>query len=355
MPGVMDRIYSGLLGPTTNYGGILDPQAEAQARQQAQMAMAAQLLQAGGPSSMPIGLGQAVGGAMQAGQGAQQQSLNRALEANLMQSQMARNTRSQLPNSAQEFEFFKGLSPEDQAVFNGMRAKSGPAAIQEFEYFKNLSPEEQQTFTKLQRQPTVPKVVMIGNVPHLVDPVTGEKRPLSSIENEAAGAGAVKQAEGYGGAFGKAAGELAGSIQKKGSDAKVAQATLDGADALIDIATGSTVGNVRDKFAAAFGYATEPSQALAELKVLQANLMLSQPRMEGPQSDRDVQLYREAAGQLGEPNVPADIKKAALRQIINLQNKYSDRAAEAVPVNPAAPTTKPTQKRRFNPATGKIE
>lgn len=343
MPGVMDRIYSGLLGPTTNYGGILDPRAEEMAKRQAQMAFASQLMQAGGYSKTPVTMGQALGTAMAGGQQAQTDSLNQALQANLMQSQIARNSKVNQPTSVEEYEYVKNLPPEEQAVFNQMKAKSGPAAIQEFMFFKSLPPDEQAQYIKLQRQPTVPKVVMIGNVPHLVDPVTGEKRPLSSLEQEAAGAGAVKQAEGYGAAFGKAAGEVAGNIQKKGSDAKMAQSTLEGADALIDIATGSAAGNVRDKFAAAFGYATEPAQALAELKVLQANLMLNQPRMEGPQSDRDVQLYREAAGQLGEPGVPAEIKKAALRQIINLQNKYSDRAAGAGTVNPAAPTgAKPT-------------
>jgi hypothetical protein len=354
MPGIMDRIYAGLLGPTTNYGGILNPAAEKQAQQQARSAMYAQLLQAGGPSTQRIGLGQALGGAAMAGQNAQQESLKQALQAQLMQSQITRNEKTNLPTSAEEFEYFQKLSPEQQAQYNAMRAKSGPAAIQEFEYFQKLPPDQQAQYTKLQRQPTVPKVVMIGNVPHLVDPVTGERRPLSTLENEAAGAGAVEQAKGYGSSFGKAAGELAGNIQKKGSDAKVAQATLEGADALIDVATGSTAGAVRDKFAAAFGYATEPAEALAELKVLQANLMLSQPRMEGPQSDRDVQLYREAAGQLGEPGVPAALKKAALRQIIALQNKYTERADAASPMNPAA-TTKPGVKKRYNPATGKIE
>jgi hypothetical protein len=88
MPNFMDRINAGLLGPTTNYGGILDPQAEAQARQQAQMAMAAQLLNAGGYSPQRTSIGQALGGAMQAGQSAQQQGLQQALEAQLMKTRM---------------------------------------------------------------------------------------------------------------------------------------------------------------------------------------------------------------------------------------------------------------------------
>jgi hypothetical protein len=46
--------------------------------------------------------------------------------------------------------------------------------------------------------------------------------------------------------------------------------------------------------------------------------------MEGPQSDRDVQLYREAAGQLGDPSVPRETKKAAIQTIRRLQQVYKN-------------------------------
>jgi uncharacterized protein (UPF0147 family) len=55
--------------------------------------------------------------------------------------------------------------------------------------------------------------------------------------------------------------------------------------------------------------------------------MTNMPRMEGPQSDRDVDLYRQAAGQIGDPTVPRDIKKAAVKTIRELQKKYADRAS----------------------------
>lgn len=338
-PGVFDRIMTGILGQPNNYGGLLDPAAQRQAGSDGRTALFASLLQASGPSSQRIGLGQALGGAMLAGRQAQQDSLSSALQANLLQSQITRNNRGDLPTSAEEYEYFKKLPPEEQKIYQEMRAKSGPAAIQEFQYFKSLPPEDQATYIKLQRQPTVPKVVMIGNVPHLVDPVTGTRTPLSSLEQEATGAATVKGAEAQAQAFGRVAGEIAANIQKKGSDAKGAQSTLEGADALIDIATGSAAGNARDKFIGLFGYSTNAGDALAELKVLQANLMLQQPRMEGPQSDRDVQLYREAAASLGDPNVPASQKKAALRRIVELQNKYIERAATAAPAPSAAPAS----------------
>jgi len=54
--------------------------------------------------------------------------------------------------------------------------------------------------------------------------------------------------------------------------------------------------------------------------------MTNMPRMEGPQSDADVKLYRDAAGQIGDPTVPASIKKAAVGTIRQLQEKYKERA-----------------------------
>jgi hypothetical protein len=102
---------------------------------------------------------------------------------------------------------------------------------------------------------------------------------------------------------------------------------LDIADPLIEAATGSVAGAGRDKLAAAFGVAPQGAQAIAQLKVLQAGLMTNMPRMEGPQSDRDVQLYREAAGQIGDPAVPRDIKKAAVNTIRAIQERYKERAA----------------------------
>lgn len=122
---------------------------------------------------------------------------------------------------------------------------------------------------------------------------------------------------------------------KRASGSKSALATLDEADKLIDSATGSYVGTGADAVAQTFGKATEGAKAIAKLKVLQANLMMNQPRMEGPQSDRDVQLYREAAGQLGDPAVPRDIKKAALAAIRQIHERY----AGVGPAAPGAPAT----------------
>ena len=47
------------------------------------------------------------------------------------------------------------------------------------------------------------------------------------------------------------------------------------------------------------------------------------PRLEGPKSDRDAQLYREAAGKIGDPTVPKETKQAALKQIQEIYGRNS--------------------------------
>ena len=43
--------------------------------------------------------------------------------------------------------------------------------------------------------------------------------------------------------------------------------------------------------------------------------------MSGPQSDKDVLLYKQMAGQIGDPTIPAATKKAALSTIREIQNR----------------------------------
>lgn len=107
---------------------------------------------------------------------------------------------------------------------------------------------------------------------------------------------------------------------------------LDKAEKLLDSATGSYLGAGYDVAAQAFGRSTKGAQATAQLKALEGSLMLAQPRMEGPQSNADVLLYRQMAGQIGDSTVPAETRRAAIRTIRELQEKYaSSSPAGSVP------------------------
>jgi len=64
------------------------------------------------------------------------------------------------------------------------------------------------------------------------------------------------------------------------------------------------------------------------------------PKMSGPQSDKDVILYRQMAGTIGDPTIPRETKKAALNTIREIQNRYAGVAPEGswdAGQNPATP------------------
>lgn len=203
-----------------------------------------------------------------------------------------------------------------------LASQNAPASVLEYQFLQSLSPEQRDVFLNLKRQPSMPQVIDYQGGKAFADRVTKTITPISSAQEEATGRATVAGAE----ATAKASAEREAGIQKKGSDAVNVLGMLDMADPLIDAATGSLAGAGMDALAGFLGFAPDGAQAVAQLKVLQAALMTNMPRMEGPQSDRDVQLYREAAGQIGDPRVPAKIKKAAVQTIRQLQKRYQQRA-----------------------------
>ncbi|MEJ5127627.1 hypothetical protein WH367_16420 [Comamonas sp. MYb21] len=104
---------------------------------------------------------------------------------------------------------------------------------------------------------------------------------------------------------------------------------LDQARPLMDTATGSYAGAAADQVARAFGVSTEGAQSAAQLKALQGALVSKMPKMSGPQSDKDVLLYREMAGQIGDPTIPVDQRKAAMKTVEDLNMKYLPVANDA--------------------------
>jgi hypothetical protein len=147
-------------------------------------------------------------------------------------------------------------------------------------------------------------------------------------------AGNIKPVEGY---TPKTTG-AGGSQLTRERDAKDALATITLAETLIDKATGSGLGNAVDAAAGFFGASTSGAKASAQLKALEGDLVSKMPKMSGPQSDKDVLLYRQMAGQIGDPNVPTATKKAALTTIREIQNRYAGLPAGT----PAAPVAVPS-------------
>jgi hypothetical protein len=112
--------------------------------------------------------------------------------------------------------------------------------------------------------------------------------------------------------------------QKKSGDAKDVLEILNEVDVLLPQSTGSWVGTGVDFLAGnALGSPTKGAQATAQLKALQGLLVSKMPRMSGPQSDKDVLLYREMAGQVGDPTIPVAVRQAAVETIRKINEKYA--------------------------------
>jgi hypothetical protein len=90
---------------------------------------------------------------------------------------------------------------------------------------------------------------------------------------------------------------------------------------LIDQSTGSGAGRLIDAGAGFFGKATEGDIAIGRLQPIADIVLKTVPRFEGPQSDKDTASYKEAAGNLANPNLPREKRKAAASEIIRLMQK----------------------------------
>lgn len=115
----------------------------------------------------------------------------------------------------------------------------------------------------------------------------------------------------------------------KVTDAKDVLALLDQASPLIDKATNSYAGVALDEAARTVGMSPKGAQAAAQLRALEGALISKMPKMSGPQSDKDVLLYKQMAGQIGDPSIPAAQKKAAMSTIREINERHAGSAGGA--------------------------
>lgn len=123
--------------------------------------------------------------------------------------------------------------------------------------------------------------------------------------------------------------DRSGSIIKAISDEKEVGRILDLAEPLLERATASLAGAAIDQAGRVIGISTEGSRAASQLKTLEGALIMKMPRMEGPQSNMDQQLYRQMAAQIGDPTIPADQRKAAMDTLRELNRRYSGQIENA--------------------------
>lgn len=137
---------------------------------------------------------------------------------------------------------------------------------------------------------------------------------------------------------------LKATVEEERQRTQKVSVTLDEVDKLLDDATGSGIGRLVDGGARIFGVATPGDIATAKLGTLGGQLVALMPKMSGPQSDKDVEMYKQMAGKLDDPTIPVEIRKAALGTIRELNNKYSqmnEARGQGVPYANASNGAKP--------------
>jgi hypothetical protein len=88
--------------------------------------------------------------------------------------------------------------------------------------------------------------------------------------------------------------------------------------------TGSGAGALADSALNFVGQPTKGGNVAQSLEAVAGWMVANVPRMEGPQSNADVLNYQTMAGRVGDRTLPAETRKAALREVIALQNKYAE-------------------------------
>lgn len=131
-------------------------------------------------------------------------------------------------------------------------------------------------------------------------------------------------------------GQIAGAKEQATTDVKTGAETVKAekvSDKLLSVAkeaksllgknvTESGIGAAADVAARFFGTTTEAGQNAAKLETLSGWMVANVPRMEGPQSNIDLENYRSMAGKVGDRTIPAKERIAALDALVKLQEKY---------------------------------
>lgn len=115
--------------------------------------------------------------------------------------------------------------------------------------------------------------------------------------------------------------------------------------------TASGFGAAMDAAGRFVGASRDASQIASQLETLSGWMVANVPRMEGPQSNFDVENYKTMAAKVGDRTVPVSERMAALKTLETLQKRYAD-------INAGVPESAPAARKatkRFNPATGRIE
>lgn len=191
-----------------------------------------------------------------------------------------------------------------------------PMNVREYEYFLSLPPEEQTRYLTVKRaqqfQDTGPAIV----APNMANPAGAPSLVLEkglAPKDEPA----VKAAQ-------AAATMTAEASAKRQSTVSGINDILDEAERILvhEKPTASGIGAAADAVAGVAGYAPGGAAEADQLDAIAGALVSKMPRMEGPQSNFDVQNYKDMAGNVGNRALPVARRLAALRSVRKLWAKY---------------------------------
>lgn len=377
------------LSDIAGFKGLLSDEDLFNINQNAGLERGLALLAASGPSTNPNNIGQVLLSGLRAGQGAEQTGLQNALAQSQLQQQMAQQAQrkqilSGLGDASQQALADGGgptMANAEKLGGNMLdRLKQGYAAalsVGDLELAKTLADQikSQQFKTQSVQELMIdgkPKKfalgedgsmkelgvapedliqVDVGGQKLLVGKTTGKQlaqynvtmtpaeKDASAVRWQTLNQGNFEYVQpnkegGPAGVFNKKTGQF----QAMGTAApKDVQTVQTAASAIVEAAnaipksTGSGVGALRDIGAGFLGVGTEGAKNIAKLSVIGAKLVQNVPRFEGPQSNADVENYKQAAGDVANPKKPPEVRLAALQEVAKLIAKDAQVKGIALP------------------------
>jgi len=182
-----------------------------------------------------------------------------------------------------------------------------------------------------------------------VEPVLGaDGKPIVRAADDPALQGRLSAAQAAGRATGQATAERSFNMEGIGGIIQQAEDILrgvrrqGGVEVPAETPTQSGVGTLVDIAGGFVGMSPAGAAEAQQLKAIGGALTAKMPRMQGPQSDRDVILYREMAAMVGDSTVPIARRLAALETVKQLWAKYETQNPDAFtgaqqPAQPGAP------------------
>lgn len=159
---------------------------------------------------------------------------------------------------------------------------------------------------------------------------------------------ANKKAEGRGKKSGEIEADMSGELKKKGVQANNVVDLIKEARSVLPKSSSGMVQAFGTGVKKGFGVSTDASKADAKLKVIGAALTSNVPRFEGPQGVLDVELYKQAAADVANTDLPSADRLSALDAMETLQKKYTSS-------NATQENQSPPNRLKYNPATGEFE